>query len=161
MKTLNTTDLCDDFILELKVASPIGFKDYGNRKSFHGQIVTIKVLENNPLIRKTLSEPGHGKVLVVDGGNSYKCALMGDNIAKLALKNGWAGVIIYGAIRDSVEIGKLNLGVKAMHLIPIKSGKEELGEKNITLHFADIDFIPDQYVYCDEDGIVVSRRNYG
>jgi regulator of ribonuclease activity A len=160
MKTLNTTDLCDDFISELKIAKPIGFKDFGNKKSFYGKIVTVKVFENNPLVRQTLSENGAGKVLVVDGGGSDKYALMGDNIAELAKNNSWAGIVIFGAIRDSKAISKLDIGVKALYLNPQKSGKNNVGELNVKVTFADIDFLPDEYIYCDEDGIVVSAKNF-
>ncbi len=157
---MNTTDLCDDYISELKIAKPIGFKDLGMKKSFHGQIVTIKVFENNPLIRKTLSEDGKGKVLVIDGRKSDRCALMGDNIAELAMNNGWEGIVIYGAVRDSVAISQLDIGVKALYLNPQKSGKLDKGEKDIIVHFAGVDFVPNQFIYCDEDGIVVSETNY-
>lgn len=157
---MNTTDLCDDYISELKIAKPLGFKDLGMKKSFHGQIVTIRVFENNPLIRKTLSEDGKGKVLVVDGGKSDRCALMGDNIAELAMNNGWEGIVIYGAVRDSVAISPLDIGVKALFLNPQKSGKLDEGEKDVIVHFAGVDFVPNQFIYCDEDGIVVSETNY-
>jgi regulator of ribonuclease activity A len=160
MKLIATTDLCDDHIAELQVAKPIGFKDYGGKKSFYGEIVTIKAFEHNPLIRKKLSESGNNKVLVVDGGGSDRCALMGDNIAEIAMNQGWEGVVIYGAIRDSVAISNLNLGLKAMHLNPQKSGKYEIGEVNVPVHFAGIDFIPGHFIYCDADGMVVSEQKY-
>lgn len=160
MKKLNTTDLCDEYFEELAVAEPIGFRDFGKRKSFYGEIVTIHCPENNPLVRETLGTPGEGKVLVVDGEGSTACALMGDNIAKLAVDNGWEGVIINGCIRDSAEISTLDLGVKALNVIPVKSGKKDIGVMNITLDFADVLFIPGEYVYADEDGIVVSKNKY-
>lgn len=155
-----TTDLCDDYISELRVAVPIGLRDFGGKRSFCGEIVTIQALENNPLVRKTLSEDGIGKVLVVDGSGSLRCAMMGDNIAELAVNNGWEGVIINAAIRDSVAISKLNLGVKALDVFPVKSGKNDIGELNVTVHFAGIDFVPGEYVYADDDGILVSKNKY-
>lgn len=155
-----TTDLCDDYISELRVAVPIGLRDFGGKRSFCGEIVTIQALENNPLVRKTLSEDGIGKVLVVDGSGSLRCAMMGDNIAELAVNNGWEGVIINAAIRDSVAISKLNLGVKALDVFPVKSGKNDIGELNVKVHFAGIDFVPGEYVYADEDGILVSKNKY-
>ncbi|MEN2436012.1 ribonuclease E activity regulator RraA [Weeksellaceae bacterium A-14] len=160
MKTVATTDLCDHYLEELTVAEPIGFKDFGKRKSFHGEIVTIHCPENNPLVRKTLGENGKGKVLVVDGEGSTKCALMGDNIAKLAVENGWEGVIINGCIRDSAEISTLDVGVKALNVIPVKSGKKETGVLNIAVDFAGVTFVPGEFVYADEDGIVVSPKKY-
>lgn len=155
-----TTDLCDDYISELRVATPIGLRDFGGKRSFCGEIVTIQALENNPLVRKTLSEDGIGKVLVVDGSGSLRRAMMGDNIAELAVNNGWEGVIINAAIRDSVAISKLNLGVKALDVFPVKSGKNDIGELNVKVHFAGIDFVPGEYVYADEDGILVSKNKY-
>lgn len=160
MNTIATTDLCDQYIDELKVVQPVGFRDFGKRKSFYGEIVTVHCPENNPLVRETLGTPGKGKVLVVDGEASTKCALMGDNIAKLAVENEWEGVIINGCIRDSVEISKLDLGVKALNTIPVKSGKKDIGVMNISLDFAGVIFVPGEYVYADEDGIVVSEKKY-
>ncbi|WP_322971208.1 ribonuclease E activity regulator RraA [Faecalibacter sp. LW9] len=157
MKNIKTADLCDDYIDELKVALPIGFNNYGGKKAFHGEIVTIKCLDNNPLVRATLSENGKGKVLVVDGEASKKCALAGDNIAQLAFENEWAGIIINGCIRDSEAIGRIAIGVKALYTNPIKSGKLEVGKINIPITFANVTFYPGEYVYSDEDGIVISK----
>ena len=155
---INTTDLCDMYSDKLKVAEPIGFKDFGGKKSFFGQMHTIKCFENNPFIRRAMEENGEGKVLVIDGGGSLRCALMGDNMAELALKNKWSGIILYGCIRDSVAIAKLNIGLKALNTNPMKSFKRNDGEENVILHFAGIDFTPGAFVYCDEDGIVVCKE---
>lgn len=156
----STADLCDEHIKDLRIATPIGLKNWGGKKSFYGKIVTIKALENNPLVRETLSENGEGKVLVVDGGGSLRCAMMGDNLAQLAIENGWNGVIIFGAIRDSRVISTLDLGVKALDTIPLKSGKNQIGDRDIPVSFADITFVPGEFVYADEDGIVVSKYQY-
>jgi regulator of ribonuclease activity A len=158
---IETTDLCDKFNEEIDVALPIGLKDFGGIKKFHGQIVTVKCFETNPLVRQTLEKDGTNKVLVVDGGGSKRCALMGDNIAELAIKNNWNGIIIFGCIRDSAAIAKLPIGLKALDVIPLKSGKKNEGEVNVTINFANINFIPDQFIYCDEDGIIVSKNNLG
>lgn len=157
MSEIKTADLCDDFIDQLQVATPIGLKNYGGKTTFNGEIVTIKCFENNPLVRTKLSENGKGKVLVVDGGASKKCALTGDNIAQLAFDNEWSGIIINGCIRDSEAIGKIAIGVKALDTNPTKSGKGDGGEVNIPVTFADITFQPGDYLYSDEDGIVVSK----
>ena len=151
-----TANLCDDFIDALQVATPIGFKDYGAKKNFHGEIVTVKCFEKNPLVKQTLNTDGTGKVLVVDGGGSLNCALMGDNLAAMGIKNNWNGVVIFGCIRDSREISKMNIGIKALDTIPRKSVKIAEGDVNIKVTFADIDFTPGHYIYCDEDGIVVA-----
>ena len=157
MNIIKTADLCDEYIDQLTVALPIGLNNYGGKKAFYGEIVTIKCLDNNPLIRKTLSENGKGKVLIVDGEASKNCALTGDNIAQLAFENEWSGIIINGCIRDSEAIGKIEIGVKALYTNPIKSGKQDFGEINIPITFANVTFYPGEYVYSDEDGIVISK----
>ena len=154
-----TTDLCDKYSEEIRVALPIGLKDFGGIKAFHGQIVTVKCFEANPLVRQTLGEDGTNKVLVIDGGGSKRCALMGDNIAELAISNNWNGIVIFGCIRDSVAISKLAIGLKALDVVPLKSGKKNEGDVNGVVNFANIDFIPNQFIYCDEDGIIASEND--
>lgn len=153
-----TTDLCDEYSAKVRVAEPSGFKDFGKRKLFSGKIQTVKCFENNPLVRKTLEKSGEGKVLVVDGGGSMRCALLGDMLAEIAIKNKWEGIIINGCIRDSNALSKLDIGIKALNTNPLKSNKKNEGEENVIVSFAGIDFIPDDYVYCDEDGIIVSKE---
>ncbi len=155
----NTADLCDQFPDNVEVATPIGFKNYGGDISFSGEICTIKCFEDNSFVRKALEQNGEGKVLVIDGGGSLRCALLGDMLADLAIKNKWNGVIVYGCIRDSGAIAKLPLGVKALETIPLKSNKRNEGQENITVRFAGIDFVPGHFVYTDEDGILVSAQN--
>src|ERR1019366_3212069 len=111
-----------------------------------------------PLVRKTLEQNGEGKVLVVDGGGSMRCAMLGDMLGDLAVKNKWNGIIIYGCIRDSAALAKLDLGVKALNTHPLKSARTMEGQENISVRFAGISFVPDEFVYCDEDGIVVSKE---
>ena len=151
-----TTDLCDSHADKVKVAVPIGFKDFGGKKIFSGKIYTVKCFEDNSFVRKALETNGEGKVLVVDGGGSMRCALLGDMLGDLAIKNKWNGIIVYGCIRDSAAIAQLPLGVKALNTIPLKSNKKNVGEENLTVHFAGIDFIPAHFVYCDEDGIITA-----
>jgi regulator of ribonuclease activity A len=155
---LKTTDLCDAHADKVNITEPIGFKDFGGVKYFSGAIHTVKCFEDNSLVRKVLESNGTGKVLVVDGGGSMRCALLGDMLADLAIKNKWNGIIVYGCIRDSEAIGKLPLGVKALNTIPLKSNKRNEGQENITVHFAGADFIPGQFVYCDYDGIVLAKE---
>jgi regulator of ribonuclease activity A len=154
---LLTTDLCDEYADKLNVAEPIGFNDYGKKKCFSGEIVTLKCFEANPLVRKNLEQNGEGKVLVVDAGGSKRCAMVGDKLGDEAFKNKWNGIIVYGCIRDSAELAKIEVGVKALGTHPLKSARKMEGEENIKVHFAGIDFVPGEYVYCDEDGIVVSK----
>ena len=152
-----TTDLCDSND-NVSVVEPIGFRDFGKKKSFYGKIHTVKCFESNPFVRKALEQNGEGKVLVVDGGGSLNCALLGDMLAEIGYKNGWNGIIVFGCIRDSVALSKIEIGIKALSTNPLKSKKENTGEENITVNFANTDFTPDEYMYCDEDGIIVSKE---
>lgn len=152
-----TTDLCDSND-NVSVVEPIGFRDFGKKKSFYGKIHTVKCFESNPFVRKALEQNGEGKVLVVDGGGSLNCALLGDMLAEIGYKNGWNGIIVFGCIRDSVALSKIEIGIKALSTNPLKSKKENTGVENITVNFANTDFIPDEYMYCDEDGIIVSKE---
>ncbi len=156
--SIPTADLCDDYIDELQVAEPllIGF---GGKEMFGGKIVTLKVFDDNVLVKQTLSTPGEGCVLVVDAAGSTYCALMGDNLATLAINNNWDGVVINGCIRDAKQIGEMNVGVFALGTCPRKSIKLGEGEKNIPVAFAGILFKPGNYLYADEDGIVVAERD--
>jgi len=157
MTAFKTTDLYDDYLEDLQVATPI-FRDFGGKTSFCGQIVTLKAVDDNSFLRSSFAEDGKGKVLVVDASASMRCAMMGDMMADLAASNGWEGVIIHGCIRDSAAVAKVNIGVKAMATVPRKTDKRNQGVLNIPVHFADVTFIPDEYVYADEDGIVLSKN---
>jgi regulator of ribonuclease activity A len=156
--TILTADLCDEFAADIQVAEPV-FRIYGGRRSFGGQVVTLRVFEDNPLVRSALEEPGLGRVLVVDGGASQRCALLGGNIARLASENGWSGVIINGCIRDRAEVDATDIGVRALNTCPRKSRKQGVGEKDVDLFFAGMDVSPGDYLFADEDGIVVSGRD--
>ena len=112
-------------------------------------------------MRAQLEKPGNGRVLVVDGGGSTRCAMVGDLLAQLGADNGWNGIIVYGCIRDSGVIANIDIGVKAMATMPLKSVKNGVGEVDINVHFADVDFIPGQYLYADEDGIVIASQALG
>jgi regulator of ribonuclease activity A len=155
---LKTTDLSDKHPDAVQAAEPIGFKDYGGVRLFNGRIHTIKCHEDNSLVRKALEQDGSGKVLIVDGGGSMRCALLGDMLGELAVKNNWRGVIVYGCIRDSAAMALLPVGVKALNTHPLKSNKRNEGQENIPVHFAGVSFTPGDFVYCDEDGILVSKQ---
>ena len=156
---LKTTDLSDKHTTKVRIAEPIGFKDMGGNKIFAGQIFTIKCFEDNSFVRKALENDGTGKVIVVDGGASMRCALLGDMLGELGVKNKWNGVIVYGCIRDSAAMAQLAIGVKALNTHPLKSNKQNIGQENIPVHFAGIDFLPGEWIYCDEDGILVSATD--
>ncbi len=150
-----TADLCDNHSDSLLIAQPL-FKDYGKNISFSGEISTVKCFEDNSLVRKQLEQDGNGRVLVVDGGGSTRCAMVGDILAQMGADNGWNGIIVYGCIRDSGIIATISLGVKAIGTLPLKSVKKGEGEIDISVHFADVDFVPGQFTYADEDGIILS-----
>ena len=140
----------------LCIVAPI-FRDYGGRSEFSGSIATVKLFEDNSLVRTLLSEPGRGRVLVIDGGGSLRCALCGDQLAALAVENDWRGLVVYGAIRDAAEIAQLPLGVKALNTYPLKSRKRGLGERDIPVRFGEVTFHAGEWLYADRDGIIVSR----
>ncbi len=154
-----TADLWDDHGDELQVADPI-FNSYGGREVFHGEAAVVKVFEDNVLVKKKLREKGNGRVLVVDGGGSTWCALMGDNVAGLAEQNGWAGLVIYGCIRDSVEVADIPVGVLALNTCPRKSRKQGKGDYEVQVSFAGVTVNDGDWVYVDQDGMVVGPRNY-
>ncbi len=154
---VKTSDLCDRYTPEIAVADPV-FKDYGGTPFFAGQIATVQVYEDNILVRRALEEPGQGRVLVVDGGGSLRCALVGGIIADLAHRNGWAGILVYGCIRDSDEIARVPIGVKALNSNPLRPKKQGTGQVGIAVTFARVTFTPGHYVYADSDGIVVSAK---
>lgn len=159
--SFKTPDLCDEFENELgttlRVVVPM-FKRYGARPSFSGSIVTLKLFEDNSLVRTLLGEDGKGKILVIDGGGSMRCALVGDQLAILAQKNGWEGVVVYGCIRDSADINAIDIGVRALDTHPRKSVKRNVGERDLVVTFGGVDFRPGEFLYADEDGILVSER---
>jgi len=159
-----TADLCDVFVPDpvdlitdapVQIAEPI-FKDFGGNIRFSGQAATVRCFENNPLVRAALEEQGKGRVLVVDGGASKRCALLGDNIAEMGYKNGWSGIIINGCIRDSQDIEKMPLGVKALATYPLKSSKRDKGLRDVPVNFAGVTVRPGDWIYADKDGILVA-----
>jgi len=152
-----TADLCDKYPDLVKVVEPI-FKNFGGKIAFGGAIITVKVHEDNVLVKEALSHPGEGNVLVVDGGGSLRCALVGDNLAQLALDQGWEGIIVYGCIRDSATIAQIPIGLKALNVHPLKSVKHGRGDKNVPVNFGGVTFFPHHYVHADADGIVISDR---
>ncbi len=156
-KDFQTADLCDAFESEVQVAQPLFFS-YGGARCAGGVIRTLKLFEDNALVREMLATPGQGAVLVIDGGGSLRRALLGDQLAELAVRNGWRGVIVYGAIRDTRTIGQLPLGVWALGTIPLKTIKRGIGERNLPVTFAGLTFTPGHFVYADEDGIIVASR---
>lgn len=153
--TKATADLFDEYGDRLQVAEPL-FRNFGARKAFAGPIATVKVFEDNSLVRAELETAGQGRVLVVDGGGSLRCALVGDLLAQLAIDNSWAGLVVYGCIRDSAAINQMPIGIKALNTNPAKSAKNGEGQRDLPLRFAQVLFTPGAYLYADEDGIVLA-----
>jgi len=152
-----TADLVDAHADDVRSCS-VQFRQFGGRARFFGPVRTLKTFEDNALIKATLSSPGAGAVLVVDGHASLRCALVGDVIAGLALQNGWAGLVIWGAVRDSVALGSLDLGIKALGTNPCKSAKHGTGVVDVPVSFGGVEFRPGEWLYSDEDGVLLSAR---
>ena len=133
-------------------------RDFGGILRFSGPASTVRCFENNPLVREALNEPGQGRVLVVDGGGSKRCALLGDNLAGLASENGWAGVVINGCLRDAEDISEIPIGVKAIAPHPLKSSKRDPGVRDVPVSFAGVTVKPGDWVYADMDGVIVGGK---
>lgn len=163
--TFKTADICDELCeespnnqCEFAQVSGNRFISYGGKSKFHGEIVTLKLFEDNQLIRDQVSSDGQGKVLVVDGGASMSRALLGDMLASEAIENGWNGILINGCIRDSVDLATMEIGVMALGTHPHKSKKTGAGQINISVTIAGLNFEPADFIYIDEDGIVLSEK---
>jgi regulator of ribonuclease activity A len=157
-----TTDLCDANESKLadgslRVLAP-HFKLYGKHIAFSGAVKTLRVFEDNSLVRQAVESPGNGRVLVVDGAASMRCALLGGNLAKLAANNGWAGVILNAPVRDADEIDACAIGVRALGTMPVKSKKAGAGEFDVMLAFGGITISPTDVCYADRDGVIFSDK---
>ncbi|GAA3995682.1 ribonuclease E activity regulator RraA [Deinococcus rubellus] len=153
--TAATADLCDAFS-DVQVSLPV-WRDYGGLIRFAGQAVTLKVDGDNGLVRAELETPGAGRVLVVDAGGSLQCALVGGQLASLGVQNGWAGIVLHGCVRDTAELGGQRLGVKALASHPRRSAKSGGGEREVPIRFADLTINPGNWIYADEDGLIISE----
>ena len=156
MTTISTPDLSDEApevcALELQLVN------YGQNRQFGGAVVTIKCHEDNSLVKQCVEEPGLGRVIVVDGGGSMRRALLGDLLAEKAAANVWSGLIINGVIRDVDEIGLISIGVQALGRCPIKTEKRGVGQRDIDIHIGGVDIAPGDYIYADNNGVIVSKR---
>ena len=155
MTKISTPDLSDEF--ENVLALELSFINYGGVKSFGGQVVTIKCHEDNSLVKELVGQPGEGRVIVVDGGGSRRRALLGDMLAEKAAKNGWAGLVINGVIRDVDQIAATPLGVQALGSCPLKTEKLGVGQRDIVLRFGGLEISPGDYAYADNNGVIISR----
>lgn len=152
-----TADLCDAHEDKVRVVSPM-FRSYGGRRAFCGPIATLKLFEDNGLVRAAVQSAGNGRVLVIDGGGSLRRALVGDQLALLAVKNGWSGIVVFGAIRDSRAIGDMDIGVFALATHPQKTLKKNEGDVDVPVCFGGVTFCPGEWLYADEDGVIVSTQ---
>jgi regulator of ribonuclease activity A len=157
MMPFSTPDLCDAYAQRVRVVAPI-FRSFGGQPAFSGPIFTVKCFEDNSLVKEHLSQAGHGQVMVVDGGGSLRCALLGDLLAAKALENGWAGVVVHGCVRDVDEIAAMALGVQALAAIPLKSERKGQGEYNLPVTFGGVTFYPSHFIYADRNGIIVADQ---
>jgi regulator of ribonuclease activity A len=152
---MNTCDLCDLHEARVRVLD-LPLRDYGGRLAFDGTVSTIKAYEDNSLVREAVAEAGNGRVLVIDGGGSMRRAMLGDLLAAKAVENGWAGVVVHGAIRDSGAIGAMELGVKALGTCPRKTDKLGQGARDVAIEIGGLTIRPGDWLCADEDGVVVA-----
>jgi regulator of ribonuclease activity A len=157
-----TCDLCDTNEEKLVNGSlailPPVFSAFGKHLRFSGPARTLKVFEDNVLVRAALETPGEGSVLVVDGGGRLRCALVGGNLGVLAQNNGWAGIIVNGCVRDSEELNQCNIGIRALATHPRRSVRKGLGEKDLVVDIAGVSVRPGDWIYADADGILISQQ---
>jgi regulator of ribonuclease activity A len=151
----NTSELCDTYADLVDVLDPM-LSNFGGVTSFGGQVVTVKCFEANGLIREIVSQPGEGKVLVIDGGGSTRRALITGEIAQLAADNCWEGIICYGSVREVDVLEELDLGIQALVAIPVAASDDDTGEADIAINFGGVTFLPDDHVYADSTGVILS-----
>jgi regulator of ribonuclease activity A len=156
-EVLSTPDIADQYPQEVQ-ALELELRNFGGLAQFSGAVVTIKCHEDNSLVKELVATPGEGRVIVVDGGGSRRRALLGDMLAAKAAANGWAGLVIHGVIRDVDQVATTRLGVQALGTIPLKTEKLGVGQRDIPLSFGGVTIHPGDYIYADNNGVLVSRR---
>ena len=154
--TFATADLCDAHEDRVRVlVAP--WRAYGGRRTFCGEVSTVRCFEDNSRVREAVHEPGRGRVLLVDGGGSLARAMLGDLLAAKAVENGWNGVLVLGAIRDSSAMAAMDLGVKALGTVPCKTERKGAGERDVSLSLGPVAVHPGQWIYADGDGVIVAE----
>ena len=154
---IDTSDLCDIYLDQVDVVEPI-FSSFGGVSEFYGKITTVKCFEHNGLIAEVLEEDGEGRVLLVDGGGAVRRALIDAELAQLAADNGWAGIIVYGAVRQLNQLENIEIGIHALAPIPVGADNENIGETDVPVNFGGVTFFPEDYVYADLTGIILSQE---
>jgi len=158
-RTMNKTtcDISDKLHPDVQYLEPV-YKIYGAKTSFSGRIVTVKCYEDNSLVEEALKANGKESVLVIDAGGSMNCAMLGDKRVADAINNEWEGILVHGLIRDSVAINGMELGIRALGVYPLKSIKKGVGDSNLIVNFSGVTFTPGEYLYADEDGVIVVKE---
>lgn len=154
---IDTSELCDIYLDQIDVVEPI-FSSFGGKSAFFGKITTIKCFENNGLISETLEENGEGRVLLIDGGGTVRRALIDADLAQLAADNGWEGIIVYGAVRQLQQLENIDIGIQALAPIPVGADEQTIGETDVPVNFGGVTFFPEDYVYADLTGIILSQE---
>ena len=159
-KTMNkaTSDVSDKLHPNVQYLEPV-YKSYGAKTSFSGRIVTVKCYEDNSLVETALRTNGKDSILVIDAGGSMNCAMLGDKRATDAINNEWEGILVHGLIRDSATINRMEIGVRALGVCPLKSIKKGVGDSNLIVNFSGVTFTPGEYLYADEDGVIIIKEN--
>ena len=161
MPDIATCDLCDthknDSSGAFRVLPPV-FRDFGARRRFAGLVTTVKCFEDNTLVKAAVDSPGEGRVLVVDGGGSLRRALLGGNLGAAAARNGWAGVVIDGCVRDVAELGVCDTGIRALAPVPLPTEKRNEGQRDVAVQLQGVWVRPGDWLYADEDGTVISAQ---
>lgn len=153
----NTSALCDIYLDQVDVVEPM-FSNFGGCASFAGQVTTIKCYEDNGLIRETLEQDGLGRVLLIDGGGSLRRALIDAELAALAEENEWEGIVVYGCVREVDELEDMSIGIQAMASIPVGATAQGIGEVDVAVNFGGVTFLPEDYLYADNTGIILSQE---
>ena len=154
---IDTSELCDLYAEQVDVVEPI-FSSFGGVSNFYGKVTTVKCFESNGLIAEVLEENGDGRVLVVDGGGAVRRGLIDAELAQLAVDNGWEGIIVYGAVRQIQQLENLDIGIHALAPIPVSADESSAGESDVPVNFGGVTFFPEDYIYADLTGIILSQE---
>ena len=154
---IDTSELCDLYAEQVDVVEPI-FSSFGGVSNFYGKVTTVKCFESSGLIAEVLEENGEGRVLVIDGGGAVRRGLIDAELAQLAVDNGWEGIIVYGAVRQIQQLENLDIGIHALAPIPVSADESSAGESDIPVNFGGVTFFPEDYIYADLTGIILSQE---
>ena len=154
---IDTSELCDLYAEQVDVVEPI-FSSFGGVSNFYGKVTTVKCFESNGLIAEVLEENGEGRVLVIDGGGAVRRGLIDAELAQLAVDNGWEGIVVYGAVRQIQQLENLDIGIHALAPIPVSADESSAGESDVPVNFGGVTFFPEDYIYADLTGIILSQE---